>query len=138
MTTKELKGKLKRKGWTIRGKKEDLINMMAMAIESNVPVTATAIEQYASLIGLDVTAKWELLTAGHLLVPEPRNEDARMSLPTECNAPTNPKFSFKETFDCMKFTGTLDKWATSESLNLLGGNKRGSYCQQGKVKPWKI
>ncbi len=37
------------------------------------------------------------------------DEDSTIKSPTECNAPTNPKYAFKETFESMKFTETYAK-----------------------------
>ena len=51
--------------------------------------------------GLDVTAKWELLTRCKSPVPKPTNVDETLWPPTEMNASPNPKYGFVETFDCI-------------------------------------
>jgi hypothetical protein len=61
------------------------------------------------MAGLDVTAKWELLTRCESPVPEPTNDDETLRLPTEMNADPNPKYGFVETFDRIPFTGTTKK-----------------------------
>lgn len=81
------------------------------------------------MAGLNIRAKWELLT---VLVPEPMNVNDSMRPPSEPNAQTNPKLFFEETSDCIQFTGTLDKMGY---IRMLGGRtKRGSCCKQGRVE----
>ncbi len=66
---------------------------------------------FETMTGLDVRChcKWEMLTPEDVPVIEPQNEDEIIKLPTEYNAPTKPKFAFKETFECIQFTLTYEK-----------------------------
>ncbi len=137
MTMKQIKEVLKKWGHAISGKKEDLLNRLTGAIESSVPVTAAAIESHESMTRLDVTAKWELLTPEDLPVVEQQNEDLTIKPPTECNTPTNPKYSFKETFKLMKFTGIYAKMSDIWKPNATGGRNRKrnlSPLRKGKVQ----
>ncbi len=84
--------------------------------------------QHESMAGLDVTAKWELLTWCDNLVPEPENSDANLHPPTEMNAALNPKYGFVEMFYCIPFGGTMEKMQCcrpeGQSVHLLRGEKR--------------
>ncbi len=72
MNMKDMKEELKKWGCTTSGKKEDLVNRLVAAIESSVPVTVSVVARHESMTGLDVTAKWELLTPEDLPVEEPK------------------------------------------------------------------
>jgi hypothetical protein len=61
---------------------------------------------HESMSGLDVTARWELLTPEDKPIPEPKNEDPSLRPPTELDGSTNPKYAMKETFVQGSFTGT--------------------------------
>jgi hypothetical protein len=59
--------------------------------------------------GLDVTARWELLTPKDEPIPEPENEDPSLRPPTELDGSMNPKYAMKETFVRGSFMGTTEK-----------------------------
>lgn len=61
------------------------------------------------MVGLDLTAKWELLTWCDNPVPEPDNINSSLQPPTKMNAAINPKYCFVETFDCIPFMGMTEK-----------------------------
>jgi hypothetical protein len=58
--------------------------------------------------GLDVTARWELLTPEDKPIPEPENGDPSLRPPTELDGSTKPKYAMKETFVRGSFTGTTE------------------------------
>jgi hypothetical protein len=101
---------LKKRGRGSHGKKGNLQDCLKKAIRLNMPVTSgnDVAWRHESMAGLDVTAKWELLTRCNNPVPEPENADANLRPPTERNAALNPKYGFVETFDCILFTGTTE------------------------------
>jgi hypothetical protein len=69
------------------------------AIENNVPIASgREAPRHESMNGLDVTARWELLTRNEHPVPEPENADASHRPPTERDVAINPKYGFVETF----------------------------------------
>ena len=59
--------------------------------------------------GLDVTARWELLTPAAKPVPEPVNEDIDHRPPTKMDGLRNPKYDMVERFQRGVFTGTNEK-----------------------------
>jgi hypothetical protein len=59
--------------------------------------------------GLDVTARWKLLTPKDAPIPEPENQDCSLRPPTKMDRTTNPKYAIKETFVRGSFTGTNEK-----------------------------
>ncbi len=76
----------------------------------NVPVAlGNEAHHHDCMVGLDVTAKWELLTRCNKPIPEPNNVDADLRPPTKMNATVNPKYGFVERFDRLLFTGTIEK-----------------------------
>jgi hypothetical protein len=60
------------------------------------------------MTGLDVTAEWVLLDPDPIPVPEPQNDDDTLRPPTERDAPVNPKYKYKETFEHHPFLGTTE------------------------------
>ena len=81
------------------------------AIESDAPIASgREAPRHESMNGLDVTARWELLTCNEHPVPEPENEDLTHRPPTERDAMINPKYGFQETFVRVKFTGTTESY----------------------------
>ena len=60
------------------------------------------------MAGLDVTARWELLTWCDDLVPKPDSDNGSLRPPTEMNATVNPEYGFVETFDHIPFTDGED------------------------------
>ncbi len=108
----KLKDELKRRGWSIAGEKGELQDRLREAILLNVPVASgggDAVRCHESMSGLDVTARWELLTSEYAPIPEPENQDCSLRPPTEMDGTTNPKYSMKETFVRGSFTGTNEK-----------------------------
>ena len=80
------------------------------AIESDAPIASgREAPHHESMNGLDVMARWELLTRNEHPVPEPENKDLTHRPPTERDAMINPKYGFQETFVRVKFTGTTEK-----------------------------
>ena len=96
-------------------------------IQQNVPVSTTVVERDDSMSGLDVTAKWELLTPNptYTPIPEPVNEDSNLRPPTEREGTVNPKFAYDERFDRMPFKGTTLKMQYKYSKKKPGKRKRG-------------
>ena len=114
LTVAALKEELKKRGRTTGGNKAALQERLREAIAMNVPVmeessVANESRRPDYMAGLDVTAKWELLTRCESPVPEPTNDDGTLRPPTEMNAVPNPKYGFIETFDRIPFTGTTEK-----------------------------
>ncbi len=74
------------------------------AILLNVPVSSGNEEPHREcMVGLNVTARWEMLTQDDKPVPEPENEDQQHRPPTKMSAVVNRKFGCKETFDRLPF-----------------------------------
>jgi len=115
LTAVQLRDELKKRGRTTGGNKHALQERLKEAIAMNVPVMddqssgANESRRPDFMAGLDVTARWELLTRCESPVPEPTNVDETLRPPTEMNANPNPKFGFVETFDHIPFTGTTEK-----------------------------
>ena len=59
--------------------------------------------------GLDVTARWVLLTCNTNLIPEPINIDVSLHFPIERDGTLNPKYGFQEKFECIPFSDTTAK-----------------------------
>jgi len=110
LSVNELKAELKKRGRSIGGKKADMWVRLKEAIENNVPIAlGSEPPRHESMNGLDVTARWELLTRQPYPVPEPENEDSTHRPPTERDATINPKYGFVETFVRVPFSGTTEK-----------------------------
>ena len=106
----ELKAELRKRGRSIGGKKAELQVRLKEAIENNVPIASgREAPRHESMNGLDVTARWELLTRNEHPVPEPENADASHRPPTERDVAINPKYGFVETFVRVPFSGTTEK-----------------------------
>jgi hypothetical protein len=114
---KELKEELRKRGRSIFGKKGELQERLKEAILLNVPVaTGNEARRHESMSGLDVTARWVLLTPEDAPIPEPQNADQSLHPPTEMNGTLNPKFGMKETFLRGAFTGTNETIRYTASL----------------------
>jgi hypothetical protein len=112
LPVKELKEELKKRGRSTSGKKEELRARLKEAIELNVPVASgNEAPRHESMSGLDVTARWDMLTPNEFPVPEPENVDLSHRAPTERDATINRKYGFTETFVRVPFTGTTEKMA---------------------------
>jgi hypothetical protein len=59
--------------------------------------------------GLDVPARWELLSRCDNPVPEPDNDDGSLWPPTKMSATVNPKYGFIDMFDHIPFTRMAEK-----------------------------
>jgi hypothetical protein len=113
LSVAQLKAELKKRGRVTGGNKSVLQVRLKEAIDLNVPVSEEAGGDEAPrpdfMAGLDVTARWELLTRCDDPVPESDNDDGSLRPTTEMNAAVNPKYGFVETFSCIPFTGTTEK-----------------------------
>ena len=106
----ELKAELRKWGRSIGGGEAELQARLKEAIENNVPIASgSEAPRHESMNGLDVTARWELLTRQLYPVPEPENEDSTHRPPTERDAAINPKYGFVETFVRVPFSGMTEK-----------------------------
>jgi len=118
----ELKAELKKRGRLTVGGKVELQTHLKEAIKLNVPIAlGSEAPRHESMNGLDVTARWDLLTRKEYPVPEPENEDPSHCPPTERDATINPKYGFQETFVQVKFTVTTEKmlyiWPNGRVVN---------------------
>ena len=112
LPVKELKEELKKRGRSTTGEKTKLRACLKEAIELNVPIAlGNEAPCHESMSGLDVTARWEMLTPNEFPVPEPENVDLSPWPPTERDATINWKYGFRETFVQVPFTGTTKKMA---------------------------
>jgi hypothetical protein len=105
-----LKEELRKRGRSFAGKKGELQDRLKEAVVNNVPVAlGNELRRHESMGGLDVTARWVLLTPVAEPVPEPVNEDLRHRPPTEMDGLRNPKYAMVERFQRGVFTGTNEK-----------------------------
>ena len=113
MSAARLKDELKKRGRGTFGNKAALQGCLKEAIALNMPVAAVSgggkARHHNCMVGLDVTAKWELLTWCDDPIPKPNNYNRSLWPSTEMNAAINPKYGFIETFDCIPFTRTTKK-----------------------------
>jgi len=113
LSVAQLKAELKKRGQVTAGNKSILQVRLKEAIDLNVPVSEEAGGNEAPcpefMAGLDVTARWELLSRCDDPVLEPDNDDGSLRPPTEMSATANPKYGFVDTFDRIPFTGTTEK-----------------------------
>ncbi len=106
----QLKEELRKRGYGTQGRKSDLQDCLKEAILLNVPVASgNEASRHDCMGGLDVTAKWVLLTWCGESVPKPNTVDADLWSSTRMNATMNPKYGFVETFDRIPFTGMMEK-----------------------------
>ncbi len=125
---KELKEELRKRGWSMLGKKGELQDRLREAILLNVPV-ASGNEAccHESMSGLDVTAQWVLLTPKDEPFPQPENADQSLHPPPEMDGILNPKFVMKEKLVRGVFSGTNQKMkymAPQESSTVRPPKKR--------------
>jgi hypothetical protein len=110
LSVTQLKEELRKRGRGTQGRKSNLQDCLKEGILLNVPVAlGNEVCCQDCMVGLDVTAKWELLTWCDEPVPEPNNVDADLRPSIEMNAAMNPKYSFVKTLDRIPFTGTMEK-----------------------------
>ena len=101
---------MRKRGRSFAGKKGKLQDRLKEAVINNVPVAlGNKLRRHKSIGGLDVTARWVLLTPVAEPVPEPVNEDLRHRPPTEMDGLRNPKYAMVERFQRGVFTGTNEK-----------------------------
>ena len=95
LSVAQLKAELRKRGRGTGGNKSTMQVRLKEAIDLNVPVLEESGGNEARrpdfMTGLDVTAKWELLTRCDDPIPEPDNDDGNLQPPTEMNANPNPK-----------------------------------------------
>ncbi|MFM6174890.1 MAG: SAP domain-containing protein [Sphaerospermopsis kisseleviana] len=95
LSVAQLKAELKKRGRATAGNKSVLQVRLKEAIDLNVPVSDEAgggneASRPDFIAGLDVTARWELLTRCNDPIPEPENNDGSLRPPTEMSAAINP------------------------------------------------
>jgi hypothetical protein len=106
----QLKDELKKRGQSCVGRKSDLQECLKEAILNNVPVSSgNELPCQECMAGLDITARWELLTSKDEPIPLPENGDPGHLPPTKMDGSLNPKYRMKETFDPRPFTGMTEK-----------------------------
>ena len=135
---KELKDELRKRGRSITGKKIELVARLKDAIASNVPVSSgDGAARPDSMTGLDMGAKWVLLTRHDVPVPEPINEDLSLRPPTERDGgQVTPKFGFVETFDRMPFTGTTELMRYARPRGASSSNRqKGDKGKKRRLSP---
>jgi hypothetical protein len=105
-----LKEELKKRGRSTTVNKEELRARMKEAIELNVPIASSnEAPCHESMSGLEVTARWEMLTPNEFPVPEPDNIDRSQRPPTKRDATINRNYRFRETFVRAPF-GIVQAW----------------------------
>ncbi len=106
----QLKEKLRKRGRGTQKRKSNLQDCLKEVILLNMPVVlGNEACHHNCMAGLDVMAKWELLTWCNEPIPKPNTVDADLRPPTKMNAAMSPKYGFVETFDHIPFTGTMEK-----------------------------
>ena len=140
LPVKELKEELKKRGQSTTGEKEELRARLKEAIELNVPIASgNEAPCHESMSGLDVTARWEMLTPNEFPVPEPENVDLSHRPPTERDATINRKYGFRETFIQVPFTENTEKMAyvcpEGTNTNRKKTQRRGSALLLGNIVP---
>ncbi len=110
LNANQLKDELKKRGRLCLGRKGDLQDHLKDAIFNNVPVSSGNEPPCTEcMAGLDVMARWELLTPKDKPIPLPKIGDPGHRSPTKMDGSLNPKYGMKETFDCQPFSGTTEK-----------------------------
>jgi hypothetical protein len=110
LNVNRLKEELRKRGRSFAGKKGKLQDRLKEAVINNVPVAlGNKLRRHESMGGLDVTARWVLLTPVTEPVPKPVNEDLCHHPPTEMDGLRNPKYAMVERFQRGVFTGTNEK-----------------------------
>ncbi len=106
----QLKDELKNRGRSCAGGKSDLQDFLKDAIRNNVPVlSGNEPRRPECMAGLDIMARWELLTLEDEPIPLPENGDPGHRPPTQMDGSLNPKYGMKEMFDRRSFTGMAEK-----------------------------
>ena len=143
LSVAQLKAELRKRGRGTGGNKSAMQVRLKEAIDLNVPVLEESGGNEARrpdfMTGLDVTAKWELLTRCDDPIPEPDNDDGNLRPPTEMNADPNPKYGFIETFNRIPFTGTTEKMRyyrpNGRSINRSRKEKRRRQSESRHSRP---
>jgi len=121
------KEELRKSGRSFAGKKGELQERLKEAVVNNVSVAlGNEPRRHESMGGLDVTARWELLTPAAEPVPKPVNEDLGHRPPTKMDGLRKPKYAMVERFQRGVFTGTNEKMRYVKPLcaSLLTRNHR--------------
>jgi hypothetical protein len=113
LSAARLREELRKRGRATGGNKSAMQERLNEAIDLNVLVSeewgVNEARHPDFMAGLDVTAKWELLTQCNNPVPESSNNDNTLQPPTKINATLNPKYGFVKMFNRIPFTGTTKK-----------------------------
>jgi hypothetical protein len=110
LNVNKLREELRKRGWLFVGKKGELQERLKEVVINNVPVASgKKPRRHECMGGLDVTARWELLTPDAKPVPQPVNKDRGHHPPTKMDGATNPKYAMVKRFQCSAFTGTNEK-----------------------------
>jgi hypothetical protein len=105
-----LKEELRKRGQSYAGKKGELQERLKTAVVNNVPVASgNLLCRHESMGGLDIMARWELLTPATEPVSEPVNEDMGHRPPTEMDGLRKPKYDMVERIQHGVFTSTNEK-----------------------------
>ena len=105
-----LKTELKQRGLGLAGRKADLQARLRENIHLPVNIGAGGVApRDASMNGLPMSARWELLMPNPVPVTEPTNADVSIRPLTKRDAPVTKKFGYDELFDRIPFTGTNEK-----------------------------
>ena len=94
----QLRAELKKRGWSTFGNKGAMQQCLMEAIAMNVLVSKLAGNKEGHcdkcMMGLDIMARWKLLTPCGNPISEPGNEDGTLHPPTKMTAPISPKYGF--------------------------------------------
>ncbi len=110
LNVNRLKEELRKRGRSFAGKKGELQERLKEVVINNVPVAlGNEPRCHKSMAGLDVTARWELLTPAAEPVPKPLSENQGHHPPTKMDGLRNPKYAMVERFQRGVFMGTNEK-----------------------------
>ncbi len=105
-----IEGGIEEEGAVDCRKESVLQDRLREAILLNVPVAfGNEVRRHESMLGLDVTSQWVLLTPEDEPLSQPENADQSLRLPTEMDGILNPKFAMQEKFVHSIFSGTNKK-----------------------------
>ncbi len=108
MTSIQWKAELEKRGKPKSAKNKSILQQHLIdAIDASI--SAAPALQHKSMMGLDVTSKWVLLTPNPTPIPNPSNPDNSLWPPTERDGALNPKYGYNETFQQQEFEGTTKK-----------------------------
>ncbi len=108
MTSIQLKAELEKRGKPKSAKNKSILQQCLIdAIDA--PISEAPVVRHESMMGLDVTSKWVLLTPNPTPIPNPSNPDNSLWPPTERDGALNPKYGYDEKFQQQEFEGTTKK-----------------------------